>query len=169
MKRGGCLGPTERPFPRFESAAPPQVPSESKLLYIAQQGRSVFYSLLYYRLQTKNKDGQNLKMTKRNRSINVQEHILSNGVMSSELKEFLKNAAVEMKENAVDYKQPPWAAFPEYERHSMGWRMGPGEDYWHAFHSWIRSLRNQDADAFISRYPEPEDWKGFYDNIGFSR
>ena len=79
----------------------------------------------------------------------------------SELKEFLKNAAAEMKTNAVDHQQPPWTAFPEYERYSMGWRKGPGEDYWQAFHSWVRSLESQDLKAFISQYPEPEDWKGF--------
>lgn len=44
--------------------------------------------------------------------------------------------------------------------------MGPGEDYWHAFHSWIRSLERPAAGTFISEYPEPEDWKGFYDSIG---
>lgn len=46
--------------------------------------------------------------------------------------------------------------------------MGPGEDYWHAFQSWIRSLKSPDADAFVSKYPEPEDWKGFYVSIGVS-
>ncbi|MEM8789813.1 MAG: hypothetical protein AAGE76_16285 [Pseudomonadota bacterium] len=106
-------------------------------------------------------------MKDQNRSINFQEHILPDGSMSSELKEFLKSAAAEMKKNAVEHKQPPWTSFPEYSRYSMGWRMGSGEDYWHAFHSWIRSLESQDAEAFISKYPEPEDWKGFYDIIRF--
>ncbi|MEM1265152.1 MAG: hypothetical protein AAGI50_03960 [Pseudomonadota bacterium] len=104
-------------------------------------------------------------MRKQIRGIDVKKHILLDGSMSSELKEFLKNAAAEMKRNAVDHKQPPWTAFPEYERYSMGWRMGPGEDYWDAFLSWIRSLGKLDAEAFFSEYPEPEGWKGFYDSI----
>ncbi len=24
---------------------------------------------------------------------------------------------------------PPWLAYPEIDRHSIGWRMGYGEDY----------------------------------------
>jgi hypothetical protein len=31
---------------------------------------------------------------------------------------------------------PPWEQFPEYERHTIGWRMGTGEDWlgmWHVF------------------------------------
>lgn len=89
--------------------------------------------------------------------------------MSSELQEFLKDALAEMKANAVDHKQPPWKAFPEYERYSMGWRMGPGEDYWHAFHDWILSLDRPEVDEFVSAFPEPESWAGFYDTIGIDR
>ena len=106
---------------------------------------------------------------KKNCNINVQEHLLPDGSMSSELKDSLKNAAAERENNAVDHKQPPWTAFPKYKRYSMGWRMGAGEDYWHAFHSWIRSLESSQADAFVSENPEPEGWKGFYDGMGMSR
>ncbi|MEX0318374.1 MAG: hypothetical protein AB3N21_10505 [Ruegeria sp.] len=106
-------------------------------------------------------------MRKPTRSINVQDNILPDGSMSSELREFLAGALAKMEENAVDHEQPPWTAFPEYDRYSMGWRMGPGEDYWNAFHSWIRSLSRPDADAFVSAHPEPENWKGFYDSIDF--
>lgn len=87
--------------------------------------------------------------------------------MSSELKEFLLNAAAEMEKNAVDCKQPPWKVFPEYERYSMGWRMGPGEDYWHAFHEWVLSLDKPEVEEFVLANPEPESWRGFYDSIGF--
>tara|TARA_Y100001956_G_scaffold77791_1_gene88681 strand:+ start:316 stop:636 length:321 start_codon:yes stop_codon:yes gene_type:complete len=100
-------------------------------------------------------------------SISVQDHILPDGSMSFELRETLTDALAEMKENAVDHKQPPWTAFPEYERYSVGWRMGPGEDYWHAFHQWIRSLDRPDVDKFVSAYPEPENWTGFFGSIGF--
>jgi hypothetical protein len=100
------------------------------------------------------------------RGMNVQDHILPDGSMSSELREFLERARKEMEAKAVDHRQPPWKAFPEYERYSMGWRMGPGEDYWGAFHSWFRSLSRQDVDAFVAFHPEPERWSGFYDGIG---
>ncbi len=99
-------------------------------------------------------------------SINVQGHILPDGSMSPELRDFLERALKEMEANDVDHRQPPWKAFPEYDRYSMGWRMGPGEDYWDAFHSWIRSLNKQDVDAFVASHPEPENWSGFYDGIG---
>jgi hypothetical protein len=119
------------------------------------------------KLQSWSENGYTLTMRKQKRSINVQDHILPDGTMSSEFKDFLTDALAAMKANAVAHKQPPWAAFPEYERHSMGWRMGPGEDYWHAFHSWIRSLEGPEADEFVSAHPEPENWTGFYDSIGF--
>lgn len=106
-------------------------------------------------------------MTKQNRSINVQEHILPDGSISSEFRGFLTDALADMKENAVDHKQPPWTAFPEHERYSIAWRMGPGEDYWHAFHDWIRSLDRPEFDDFVSAYPEPKRWTGFYDTFGF--
>ncbi|MFR3181913.1 hypothetical protein [Dysosmobacter welbionis] len=31
---------------------------------------------------------------------------------------------------------PPWMAFPEIERYSIGWRMGYGEDYIDRFDDW---------------------------------
>ncbi len=108
-------------------------------------------------------------MKKQRHDIKVQNHILRDGSMTSELQEFLKGVLAERKANAVDHKQPPWQAFPEYDRYSMGWRMGPGEDYRKAFRDWIRGLDEQEVDAFISAFPEPEDWAGFYDTIGIDR
>lgn len=43
-------------------------------------------------------------MEQRNRSINVQEHILRDGSMSSEMQDFLNKAAAEMKKNTADHK-----------------------------------------------------------------
>jgi len=51
----------------------------------------------------------------------------------------------------------------------MGWRMGPGEDYWHEFHDWILSLDRPEVDEFVLAFPEPESWAGFYDTIGIVR
>ncbi|MCA2008592.1 hypothetical protein [Tritonibacter mobilis] len=108
-------------------------------------------------------------MKKQRHGINVQDHILPDGSMSSELQIFLTDALAEIKANAVDHKQPPWKAFPGCERYSMGWRMGPGEDYWHEFHDWILSLDRPEVDEFVLAFPEPESWAGFYDTIGIVR
>jgi hypothetical protein len=56
---------------------------------------------------------------------------------------------------------PPWEKFPTYERYTIGWRMGGGEDwlsYWHAF------LETLPADfetrlAYLKRHPPaPINW-----------
>ena len=35
---------------------------------------------------------------------------------------------------------PPWEAFPDYERYTIGWRMGGGEEYFHDWWNFIASL-----------------------------
>ena len=35
---------------------------------------------------------------------------------------------------------PPWAAFPDYTRYTIGWRMGGGETYFHNWWDFIASL-----------------------------
>lgn len=35
---------------------------------------------------------------------------------------------------------PPWLAYREIERYSIGWRMGYGEDYICRFNDWLNSL-----------------------------
>ena len=56
---------------------------------------------------------------------------------------------------------PPWERFPNYERYTIGWRMGEGEDwlsYWHVF------LEDLDAAfevrlAYLKRHPPaPVNW-----------
>jgi hypothetical protein len=52
--------------------------------------------------------------------------------------------------------------FPDLPMASIGWRMGPGEDYRYAFQDWYRDLSNMAAATYRLRFPEPEQWNGFY-------
>ena len=69
---------------------------------------------------------------------------------------------------------PPWIAFPEIPRGSIGWRMGPGEDYWYVFVDWYKGLREGEREQFRRKYPEPDKiesssvypWTGSYEAIG---
>ena len=58
---------------------------------------------------------------------------------------------------------PPWIEFPEYERHCMGWRMGPGDGYIPDFCIWLSELDGRQG--YISKHPEPKGWEGFYEPI----
>lgn len=61
--------------------------------------------------------------------------------------------------------QPVWIAFSRIPLGSIGWRMGAGEDYWHAWIPWIRSLPEAERDAYKFRWPEPDGWRDFYSFI----
>lgn len=58
---------------------------------------------------------------------------------------------------------PPWVTHPHIERYSIGWRMGSGEDYWHAFAEWYSSLSEADWSEYRAAYPAPEGWEDFYE------
>lgn len=45
----------------------------------------------------------------------------------------------------------------------MGFRMGSGEDYDHAFNRWWSEIGVDKIIAFKLKYPEPENYVGFYD------
>jgi hypothetical protein len=56
---------------------------------------------------------------------------------------------------------PPWEAFPTYERYTMGWRMGDGEDYFYDWHTFIEGLSNDyetRLNYLISHRPAPLNW-----------
>ncbi len=40
---------------------------------------------------------------------------------------------------------PPWARFPDYERHSIGWRMGGGEDWLGLWYLFVEQLPKDKA------------------------
>ena len=58
--------------------------------------------------------------------------------------------------------EPPWVAFPDYPRYSMGFRMGVGEDYLMQFRDWYTLAERNEIEGFQNTYPESEDYIGFY-------
>jgi hypothetical protein len=63
--------------------------------------------------------------------------------------------------NENDSMVPPWEKFPTYERYTIGWRMGHGEDYFYDWHIFIERLSN-DYDTRLnylkSHRPAPLNW-----------
>ena len=59
---------------------------------------------------------------------------------------------------------PPWLAFREIERYSIGWRMGYGEDYIYRFGDWIDTLSQEELEEYKALFPEPITWKGWWDD-----
>ena len=57
---------------------------------------------------------------------------------------------------------PPWIAFPEMERYSIGWRMGYGEAYIDKWGAWFDSLAEEEVKAYQELFPEPVTWKGYW-------
>lgn len=60
--------------------------------------------------------------------------------------------------------KPLWMEYPEYERYSLGWRMGAGEDYAGSFWGWFEALPESDKKEYMELFPEPITWKGFWDD-----
>lgn len=58
--------------------------------------------------------------------------------------------------------RPVWDAFPKIPWGSIGWRMGAGEDYWHAWTAWFKEQSNETRASYKLTWPEPEGWSGFY-------
>ena len=59
---------------------------------------------------------------------------------------------------------PPWLAFPDIERYSIGWRMGYGDDYIYRFGDWLDTLSPEERKEYRSLFPEPITWKGWWDD-----
>ncbi len=56
---------------------------------------------------------------------------------------------------------PPWARFPEYERYSIGWRMGAGEAWLSFYHAFLATVpaTYQARLAYLRRHPPaPYSW-----------
>lgn len=68
---------------------------------------------------------------------------------------------------------PPWVFAPDIPYGSIGWRMGNGEEYWHAFFDWLRHLPPKELQRVREKYPEPAPgmvkeglpWRGIYDRM----
>jgi len=73
--------------------------------------------------------------------------------------------AVEMSEiDRYGEMRPPWAIFPSYNPYSLGFRMGPGEDYATAYWDWWRTvsrfMTRGDRLAYLRRWPGRAQWTG---------
>ncbi len=57
---------------------------------------------------------------------------------------------------------PPWQQFPTYERYSIGWRMGVGEECLIVWHAFLDTLDSTDLrEAYLRRHdPAPVSWAG---------
>ncbi|AUX34531.1 MULTISPECIES: hypothetical protein [Sorangium] len=56
---------------------------------------------------------------------------------------------------------PPWARFPDYERHTLGWRMGAGEDWMGMWSVFLEQLAPDPETriAYLRRHPPaPVSW-----------
>lgn len=59
---------------------------------------------------------------------------------------------------------PPWIAYPEIERYSIGWRMGYGEGYIIRWSAWFHDLTEEEKKIYQELFPEPVTWKGYWNN-----
>ncbi len=59
---------------------------------------------------------------------------------------------------------PPWLAYPQLERESLGWRMGAGADYIDRFGEWWVTMDADKKARYQTLFPEPVAWKGWWRN-----
>lgn len=64
--------------------------------------------------------------------------------------------------------QPPWQEFPQIPLGSIGWRMGAGEDYARKFYAWFRAQGHDEQVQYAADNPEPQEWRGYYEEIATS-
>ncbi len=58
---------------------------------------------------------------------------------------------------------PPWLAYPEIDRHSIGWRMGYGEDYIGKWHRWYQKLPAKKERRISAAFPRASDLERLLD------
>lgn len=59
-------------------------------------------------------------------------------------------------------KLPPWEKYPGLASTDFKWAMGEGESYLIEWTEWFSSLSAEEKRRYMSEYPEPEGWEGFY-------
>ncbi len=59
---------------------------------------------------------------------------------------------------------PPYLAYRNIERYSIGWRMGYGESYLDRFYSWFDTLSTKEQLEYRDLFKEPILWTGFFDD-----
>ena len=65
-----------------------------------------------------------------------------------------------MKQNEKKELVPPWEKFPTYERYTIGWRMGIGEDYRYQWYDFLKTFSDYDSRLqYLKRHrPAPMNW-----------
>jgi hypothetical protein len=61
---------------------------------------------------------------------------------------------------------PPWYAHANIQPGSIGWRMGPGEEYLIEFSQWFARKHDDAKQRYAIEHPEPKGWEGFYARRG---
>ena len=64
--------------------------------------------------------------------------------------------------NTLGLMPPPWLAYPQIERYSIGWRMGAGEEYINRFGEWWVTLSAERKEKYQTLFPEPVTWQGWW-------
>ena len=59
---------------------------------------------------------------------------------------------------------PPWLAYPEIDKYSIGWRMGYGETHIMELSKYLDSLSESEKKIYELTYPETGEWKGWYND-----
>jgi len=57
---------------------------------------------------------------------------------------------------------PPWLAYPEIDKYSIGWRMGYGETHIMELSKYFDSLSEPEKKIYQLTYPANEEWKDWY-------
>lgn len=84
------------------------------------------------------------------------------GVILMELREKYKDY-----DDLKDIMNPPWVEYPDIQRRSIGWRMGYGEDFLGNWFPWYNGLSEQSKWKYQDKFPEPEEWKGYYEEAEY--
>ena len=59
---------------------------------------------------------------------------------------------------------PPWLKYAGESQYSIFWRMGKGEDYIIEFANYFNKLTYKEKLLLKLTYPEPQEWKGWYNS-----
>ncbi|MEV0605862.1 hypothetical protein AB0I61_05730 [Polymorphospora rubra] len=80
--------------------------------------------------------------------------------MNDGTRELLDAAAVGEQLDAHGRVLPPWRAYPEIERYSIGWRVGNGEWYLMVWWHWWESARMDEAERIVYYQADepPHEW-----------
>ena len=80
------------------------------------------------------------------------------GIILMDLREKYRNY-----DDLTDTMSPPWIQYPDMPRMSIGWRMGYGEDFLDNWLPWYNGLSERSKRKYRAKFPEPEEWKGYYE------